>query len=296
PPAASRDPGKTTPPTHWDLKTSYPTKRESENLRRRVWRLPMENAGMWAFIGAAYLVVAWMAQSELFGGLASRPSFHQFVWRLAHNPLALLLAVGLVVGLAGFTSTSVPKKKWVLGPAHAVAQLAAMLGVIWGVARICSAIDLSGLGFGLVFILLAGPLGGLVGGEILGAYLLVADRFKLNNNELFAAQRGRDWKNFVRMHIGADGVLTVYPVGIDRTPRDIELAEGAGNYPWLALKDPPLACRLIETPIRIEPNMAPPVAPSASRRRVAATKAKPAPARGAPKPGTRPVRPRKEPT
>ena len=273
PPAAATDPGKSTPPTHWELKHCYPSKEDSGKLRRRVWRLPMENPGMWAFIGGFYLLVAWMAQSELFGGLASRPSLHQFAWRLAHNPLALLLAVGLVVGLAGFTKTGVPKKRWVLGPLHALAQMAAVLVVIWGVARICSALDLSGFWFALVFILITAPLGGLVGAEILAAYLLVADRFKLNNNELFAAQRGRDWKNFVRLHLGSDGVLTVYPVGIDRTPRGLKLAEGTGNDPWLALENPNLQCHLIEAPIRIEPMAPPPVTTPPGRRRTTTAKA-----------------------
>ncbi|MGI9021867.1 MAG: metallophosphoesterase [Acidimicrobiales bacterium] len=276
PPEGSRDPGKSTPPTHWQLEKCYPSKAESKKLRGRVGRLPLENLGMTAFIGGATLLVAWMAHVQLFGGLDSRPTFGHFFWRLAHNPLALLLAVGLFVGIAGFTGTGDPKKKWTLGPAHAVIQLGAMLLVVWGVARLWSATGLSGFWFAVLYIPSAGAIGGLVGAEILAAYLWVADlpRFKLNANELFAAQRNRDWKNFVRMHIGADGALTVYPVGIDRTPRKFDLAKGgAGNDPWLVLRDPDLECHLIEEPVRIEPIVPPPVPGPAARRRDADPKA-----------------------
>ncbi len=256
PPRAARDPGKSDPPTHWNLEDRYPSEDTSRKLRHQVLKLPRQNWTLAAFIGVLTLLVAWIAQAQLVGGLASRPSFHLFVWRLAHNPLALLLAVGLVFGIVGFTGTTDTTKKWTLGLAHALAQLFAMLSVIWVVARLCSLLDMSGIVFALVFMVVAGGLGGLVGSEILAVYLWIADtdRFRLNANELFAAQANPDWKNFIRLHLGADRVLTVYPVGIDKTPRTFAVAKGGTDTdPWLTLSDPDLACHLIEDPIRIEP-------------------------------------------
>jgi hypothetical protein len=86
----------------------------------------------------------------------------------------------------------------------------------------------------------------------MAAYLIVADRFGLNSNELFAAQRNRNYKCFVRLHIDRDGGLTVYPIGVDRTCRRWRLrADGAGNDPWFEAVDGPLRSRLIEDPIRV---------------------------------------------
>ena len=37
----------------------------------------------------------------------------------------------------------------------------------------------------------------------------------MNVNELFAGQGIQDLKGFLRMHIDADGTLTIYPIGVD---------------------------------------------------------------------------------
>ena len=47
----------------------------------------------------------------------------------------------------------------------------------------------------------------------------MASLFKVNVNELFAGQGIEDAKSFLRMHIAADGTLTVYPIGVDRICR-----------------------------------------------------------------------------
>ncbi len=88
----------------------------------------------------------------------------------------------------------------------------------------------------------------------MAAYLMVADRFGLNGNELFAAQRNRDYRCFVQVHLDETGGVTVYPVGLTRTSRRRTLRRsGAGNEPWFEPADQPPAPRLIEGPIRIEP-------------------------------------------
>jgi hypothetical protein len=49
-----------------------------------------------------------------------------------------------------------------------------------------------------------------------GWYLLVAYLFGGHNNEAGAAIRCQDYKQWIRFHIGRDGVLTGYVIGIDR--------------------------------------------------------------------------------
>jgi hypothetical protein len=259
PPPDSRDPGKSDPPTHWRLAERHPSKADSARLRWRAFRLPFENRGLWVLIGLAHLGFAWMAASSRpasgrFSEFLSRVSYAGLVRALAHNPLAIVVAMALVWGLAGFTKTGVAAKKWGLGGTHAAVQLLAILVSIAVAARIGSAIGLTGLGFDVVFVVLAGAGGGLVGCEVMAVYLLVADRFGLNDNELFAAQRNRDWKNFVRMHIGPDGALTVYPVAVDHTPRRWHLRKGGtDDDPWFEPDGGPVEFKLIEAPIRIEP-------------------------------------------
>ena len=40
-----------------------------------------------------------------------------------------------------------------------------------------------------------------------------------HGNEGYAPLHHQDLKHFLRLHIGADGVLTVYPIGVDRVGR-----------------------------------------------------------------------------
>lgn len=264
PPPESRDPGKTTP-TRWQLEKCYPSKPDSRKLCLRAFRLPFENRGLWVLVGLLHLAFAWMAESAVrqgtdhFADFMSRVSYWGLVRALAHNPLALGVTLAIIWGLAGFTKTGVTAKKWGLGGAHAVGQLLAVLLSIGVSARLCSAIGLDGAAFGVVFVILVGVGGGLLGCEVMAVYLLVADRFGLNDNELFAAQRNRDWKNFVRMNIGVDGVLTVYPVGVRRTPRRWHLRKGGDDAdPWFEPDGAPVDFKLIEAPIRIEPALPPP--------------------------------------
>jgi hypothetical protein len=99
-------------------------------------------------------------------------------------------------------------------------------------------------------LLLAGGIifvgGWLVGSLILGAYLLVSlNRFGRHANEAFSALAIPDYKNFLRLHLDAEGKLTIFPVGIARVPRK-----------WGA---PPAGGRAVSELVSNDPNATPPV-------------------------------------
>jgi hypothetical protein len=83
---------------------------------------------------------------------------------------------------------------------------------------------------------------------------LIADRFNMNTNELFAAQHIEGFNNFVRMHVGADGALTLYPVAIEQAARWRFQPDGADEDPWFEPVAEAPESRLIEQPIRLEPH------------------------------------------
>jgi hypothetical protein len=77
----------------------------------------------------------------------------------------------------------------------------------------------------------------------MGLYLLIC----LNGsgrhwNEAFSSLRIAHYKNFLRLRIGTDGTLTVFPIGLTRVPSD-DTTEQPLN--------PRLDPHLIETEIRI---------------------------------------------
>jgi hypothetical protein len=92
-----------------------------------------------------------------------------------------------------------------------------------------------------------------VAAEVAALYLLVASRFGVNVNELFAGQGIDGHKGFLRLHIGADGALTVYPVGLDRAARRWRANPDApAHAPWIEPRRP-LRPSLIEPPITLAP-------------------------------------------
>jgi hypothetical protein len=265
PPAASRAIGKTTPPARYTLQHAYPSRGDSRRMRWRVASLPFKNGSMWALIGAVHLLYAWMIQSVLraptqdFSALMRGLSPAELAGGVVRSPLALLLGAAIVWGMAGFTKS----KRWgkrAMGAAHGLTHVVLSVLTIYGASGLASTLDPGA--FLPAFLVLVGVGGGLLGSWLLAGYLLVADRFRCNANELFAAQRGRFHKNFLRLHVEPDGALTVYPVKVERPPTHWRLrrtdgvlsAAGVQDDPWFEPVPPEsLRAELIEEPIRIEP-------------------------------------------
>jgi hypothetical protein len=103
--------------------------------------------------------------------------------------------------------------------------------------------------------------GGLVGALVMGMYLAVCCAWlRAHGNEAFSSMGLTRYKNFLRLHIDGDGVLTIYPIGLDRANSKWRLdPENRDNEEasWLAPDSTELRPRLIESPIVIDPNVAP---------------------------------------
>jgi hypothetical protein len=95
------------------------------------------------------------------------------------------------------------------------------------------------------------PVIGFLATQLCALYLLVASSFKVNVNELYAGQGIEDGKSFLRMHISADGTLTVHPIGIDKICHEwVADPEGDHDASWLRPTQP-LTARLIEQPFTV---------------------------------------------
>lgn len=63
----------------------------------------------------------------------------------------------------------------------------------------------------------------------MGLYLLISlNVFRRHSNEAFSALRIQDYKNFLRLRLDIDGTLTVFPIKIEKVPRDWVPNENAG--------------------------------------------------------------------
>jgi hypothetical protein len=91
--------------------------------------------------------------------------------------------------------------------------------------------------------------GWVLGSTILGLYLLVSlNVFGRHSTEAFSPLRIEDWKCFLRLHIDRAGALRIFPVGLQRVPRDWKPGRD-GTGPELEPADGPLTPTLIEPPI-----------------------------------------------
>jgi hypothetical protein len=236
-------------PSKWyRLAATFPTKPRSRAYAAGVFgRLPWRNPGFLALLGVVHLLLMLA-----FVNVATvvRQSLEQ---RLVTIPV-VLMAVIVLGGNIGFAMPAGAgarrPKHWVLGTLHGTAHL--LLGLFG--AWVWVKLPFLGVPYPLPLVvaaLLYLPIAGLLASQLVGAYLLVASTFNVNVNELFAGQGIIDGKGFLRLHIGADGALTVYPLAVDRVCRKwTPNPGGAPDEPWFTPAQP-LRVHLAEPPIRI---------------------------------------------
>jgi hypothetical protein len=109
------------------------------------------------------------------------------------------------------------------GGLHAIAHLMAALTLAWLATRLT--VNVLHMPYGrppqLLFAgLLTFVSGGVVGGFVLGLYLLISmSIFGRHANEAYSSLRIQDFKQWLRLRIDRDGVLTGWCFAIDRVPR-----------------------------------------------------------------------------
>jgi len=157
--------------------------------------------------------------------------------------LTLFLAVGLSAG------RRTAKHYW-LGIIHGVLQLGMGVGALF-LWRMTVFAELPWPLPIIAAIGLYGPVLAVAGTEVVSLYLLIASRFGVNLNELFAGQGIQGFKGFLRLRIARDGSLTIYPIGIDTASKRWRANPTAPPHaPWIEPVKP-LRPRFIEPPLTL---------------------------------------------
>lgn len=239
--------------TRYDLAGRYPNAAESRMLATGIFQLPWRNPGFWALTGILQTVMSLAVLRGLAG--TGTGLFQQ----LAAWAPAAIVAVVLVLAAIAFARFDTPVSSETVafaGVLHAVVHIA--LSVAWAAFVLWLYQDLLPTGpvaDSVVFstVAIGTPvLIGFLDAELVALYLLLASRFGINVNEAFAGQSIEDHKGFLRLHIGADGSLTVYPIKLAKVCRFWKVdPAGAPNDPWLRPSGIRLLPDLIESPIVI---------------------------------------------
>ncbi|MEO3923922.1 metallophosphoesterase [Micromonosporaceae bacterium B7E4] len=233
----------------YELAGRYP---DAARSRRYGWgifgRLPLRNPGFTTLLGGLHtLLMLAMA------GVAA-PRSEAAAQRLFSIPLAIMLIVTLVGAVFFAKPPSASGKRharhWILGLCHGFAHIGLAAAGTWLWLQLFFHAwpwPLPVVAAAVVY----GPIAGLVASQLTALYLLVAGSFGVNLNELFAGQGIEDAKSFLRLHIAADGTLTVYPVAVDRICRRWRAdPDGAPDAAWLT-PGQPLPFRLAEPPFTL---------------------------------------------
>ncbi|MGE0398771.1 MAG: hypothetical protein AB7T06_18835 [Kofleriaceae bacterium] len=198
-------------------------------LVNRYWPEPAAGT-MWgslAVIAMLFFAVGGLLFAVLLGA-PTKPRILPFaIIGLGHAfiqlalPLALIHAswtgIGITAGiwigagvLAVLIARFTTKRAWVAGIFVALMWFAAAALSLWVLARHH---EPHAFGWGLAMV--AVLVGVLVCVLQFGWYLLVGYLWGGHNNEAGAAVRCQNYKQFIRFHIGTDGVLTGYVIGIE---------------------------------------------------------------------------------
>jgi hypothetical protein len=258
----------------------FPTSATSRLLALGAVGLPFVNPSFMLIPAVFHVLLFWAAQFGIraleLGSDASLAQaavtfgFRDLVVGLFRSPFALILILIFAGVLVGFAK---PRKRWqhrlfaktVMGLIHAMAQLAAAPVVALLSIRLASSLADGGWFVFWLFAFVA-LFGGIVGGVVMGVYLAICTLFpglNAHGNEAFSSMRRTRYKNFLRLHIDNNGVLRVYPIGLQRVlqNRDWKLDADPGSTdgldprdepPWFSPKKDPPEPELIEEPIVID--------------------------------------------
>ncbi|MEO5811057.1 MAG: hypothetical protein ABIU96_12365 [Rhodanobacter sp.] len=270
----------------------YPERSVSRRLRAGALLLGLKNPGFVLALGLIYILCGWLLQSASQGSLliqstrgATAPMNALMYWlstqppaQLGHVfgvlleimlqvPALMVIAVLLVFGLYMFCTPDPGRPAWLrwIGAVHGVAHLALILLLTWAFAHLNASLGLQGPGHarlwaqGALYIIEMLAIGGPLGAFLFSLALLPG----VNFNEAYSAQHIEHYKNFVRLKIDESGVLTVYPIGVDRVSRWVFNPKTNAREPYFRPRDGvPPKVRLIEEPFTVPaPDAVHPAAP-----------------------------------
>lgn len=203
----------------------FPDETTSRRLAWRNWLFPFLNPYYMILPAFVYAQSAWLASEHLQPDDLKDigTAFASTVGAAIRYPLDGMWLLGIIAAFVFFTDTHVRWWRIIGGVSHALAQLCAAFVVGWFAYRFTT--ETLGMRYASsTQLLLSGaitfPLGGLVGGFMMGAYLFVSVHvFGRHSNEAFSSLRIADYKQWLRLRIDRDGVLSIYCIGIERVPR-----------------------------------------------------------------------------
>ncbi len=218
----------------------YPRAVDSRRLSNGVLNLARLNPSFAGLIGGLYVLLGMTMLGALnagAGGLfatATADGFSGFLAAATGGMSLVIVALLFAATFGGLDLVPDPLEqnrnvvratklaRLAVALIHTAVHLLIATVALWLMVELVGDHPLLIWALGLVALFAAGF---ALGATVWGFFMLAVHRVRgskawRNANEVFTAQSIPDYKNLVRMRFGADGSLTLYPLGCDRIGRD----------------------------------------------------------------------------
>jgi hypothetical protein len=226
----------------------YPGTRDSRRLSNGILKLAALNPAFGRLLGALYALIAIALLGALNtgeGSLVANATGDGFVGFLASSAggMSLVLALLLFGAIYGGTDVrpgALQHERWSrvrtslarvgLALAQTVVHLLAASLVLWAAIDVAPRVWDAPIAVWVLGLLAAFLVGRVFGTTVFALFLLLVHkvrgtRSQANANMVFTGQSIIDYKNLLRMCLGRDGGLTIYPLGVDEACRTWDLVE-----------------------------------------------------------------------
>jgi hypothetical protein len=261
----------------------YPSDKDSRRLSNGILKLAALNPGFGRLLGVLYVLLGIsmlggidtgvdnavnqtndLLQSakgtgtiDVFFDTATNANYFHFVGNAVG---AMSIVVGLLLFGAIFGSVDIKQSKplrFAVALAHTGLILLAVSLVMWAAVNLAPHVWNATAAIWILGIVLAYALGRTFGASLFGLFLWIVHKWRgpkaqANANQVFTGQSIGDYKNLLRIHLGRDGGLTIYPLGVDEACTKWDLASDEPHGPRFEPREDVPQVHPIDSPLRFD--------------------------------------------
>lgn len=240
-------------PRSYAVKATYPDMQRSARIAYGNLLFLFKNPRFGIVPATLYLLTAWLVGSSVSDAIPHTPwkALVATINAFSDHPGLALWIIGIMAVFLAFTDTHSKVYRVLGGLGHSAAHLAAMFYIGWGALNLATLVFTAHTFLHSVLTGLLIFSGGWVAGSIImGLYLLISiNVFGRHSEEAFSGLKHQDHKHFLRLNIDQQGVLTIWPIKIERVPRTWRSRKDGDATHSAVVPTTPLKAELVERPI-----------------------------------------------
>ncbi len=224
---------------NFNLKATFPSKKDSSSLSRRNFLFPLYNKSFSLYVGAFFLLITWIIESKKFiSGSGESATFMNHISQIGTanffdfiltikdlylNNLILLVFNWALIGTLYLHADIPTNQKYkpivykIFGALHSIVQIIVFYHILWFISHVH--LFQNNIYNNIMTQLMIYLIGGFVVSTIFGIHLFISNHLLGNHdNESFSSLRYEGFKNFLRIRVSNEG-LTIYPIGVTEISR-----------------------------------------------------------------------------